>query len=197
MMLLALLKESSMLEQLLQWDSQILIYLNNLGTEPFDSFWQALTKFTNWIPLFLALITLIFLKNPWRKALKMMLFYTVMILSLAKLIFVTKDAVGRLRPNNDPNISDLIRVLGSPQDFSFFSGHAAASFCIATLAVLFFRKRFKWIYLLFIWPVIFSYSRIYLGLHYPSDILFGAMCGFLWAVLFCWAFQKIKVPYLG
>lgn len=186
-----------MLEKLLQWDRETLIYLNNLGTESFDSFWISITKFTVWIPLFLLLITLIFIKNPLRKALKMMLFYAVMVLSVAQIIFSTKDLIARLRPNNDTAIADQIRVLLTPQDYSFFSGHAASSFCIAVLAILFLRKDSKWIYGIMIWPLVFSYSRIYLGIHYPLDILIGAIFGCLWALITWWAFNKIKVPYLG
>lgn len=186
-----------MLEKLLQWDRDVLIYLNNLGSEPFDTIWLTLTKFTSWIPLFLLLITLIFLKNPPKIAAKKMLWFTLMILSIVKLIFLTKDTVARLRPNNDLAIADEIRTLLSPQDYSFFSGHASASFCISTLAVLFLRKDFKWIYLLFLWPIVFSYSRIYLGIHYPIDIFTGVIVGCTWALLFWWGYRKIKVPYLG
>ncbi len=186
-----------MLERLLEWDRETLIYLNNLGTETFDDFWLTLTKFTTWIPLFLFLIALILFKHPIKRAVKMLLFYAFMVLSAAKIIFSTKDVFARLRPNNDETINDLIRVLLTPSDYSFFSGHAAASFCIAALGVFFLRKNSKWMYLLFLWPLLFSYSRIYLGVHYPLDILVGALFGCMWAILFWWAFRKIRLPYLG
>ncbi len=186
-----------MLEKLEEWDKIVLIYLNNLGMAEFDGFWIAITKFPMWTPLFLLIITLIFLKNPRKEALWKMLFYILMILCVTLVIFLTKEGIGRLRPNNNEELRTLIRVLHRPSGYSFFSGHAASSFSIATMAVLFLGKRTKWAYLMFAWPVLFSFSRIYLGVHYPSDILVGAMVGTLMALLFYRMCQRFRAPYIG
>lgn len=186
-----------MLDKLLEWDRETLIYLNNLGIADYDVFWTYVTKFPIWTPLFLFIIFLIFLKNPLRKALWMMLFYTLMVLSVTWTIFFTKQWIARLRPNNNEDINTLIRVLHTPSDYSFFSGHAASSFGIATMAVLFLGNRVKWIYPVLLWPLLFSFSRIYLGVHYPSDILVGAAVGVLFALFFYRLHQRFRAPYLG
>lgn len=181
-----------MFEQLLQWDRTILIYLNNLGSYSFDGFWSAITDFRNWIILFFFLIFLIFRKNPKKEAFFQLLAFCIMLALLTLTIFLVKEGVGRLRPCNDPEINTLIRVVRVSKDYSFFSGHASTSFSVATLSVLFLRKRFKWVYIIYIWPLLFSYSRIYLGVHYPIDIMVGVLIGVSFGLLSYKMFCKFK-----
>lgn len=185
-----------MLEQLLQWDRDTFIYLNSLGSDTYDGFWSAITNFSNWTPLFVLLIFLIFRKNSKKEAFLQLLTFSIMLVLLTLTIFLVKEGVGRLRPCNDPEINTLIRVVRTSRDYSFFSGHAATSFSIATLAILFLRKRFRWIYIIYLWPLLFSYSRIYLGVHYPIDIIVGADVGALFALLFYKLSLKFRAPYL-
>jgi undecaprenyl-diphosphatase len=176
-----------MLEKILQWDREALIYLNGFGIEKYDGFWLIVTDFRTWIPLFIALILLIFLKYSRRDAVLVLLSYLIMLLLLAATIFLTKDWIGRLRPNNDQGLNLLIRIVHMPSDFSFFSGHSTISFGITTLTVLLLGKKFAWINLIWIYPLLFSFSRIYLGVHFPSDILVGALVG----VFFAWAVYRM------
>ncbi len=184
-----------MLERLRQWDREFLIYLNGLGVEQYDVFWSVVTKFGTWTPLFLLIVFLLFWKDNLKNAVWSLLFYVLMILAVGFAIDTVKNWVGRLRPNNDTEINQLIRILHTPHDFSFFSGHAASSFSIATMAVLLLRSRYPWIYILFLWPLLFSFSRIYLGVHYPFDILVGALVGVGFAFLFDNLRRRIKAPY--
>jgi undecaprenyl-diphosphatase len=89
----------------------------------------------------------------------------------------------RLRPVNDTEINGLLRIIKTSKSFSFFSGHATNSMASTVFGVLILRKYYKHAYLLFLFPLIFAYSRIYLGLHFPTDILtgyiFGATMGFV------------------
>lgn len=185
-----------MLDQLLVWDRDILIYLNNLGVEKFDLFWITVTKFPTWIPLYLTIIFLIFWKNSSKQGIWMLLSYLSMLIMVTIAIDSTKALVGRLRPNTDETINSLIRVVHQSSNFSFFSGHAASSFSIAALAVLFLRKKFPLIHLVWIYPILFSFSRIYLGVHYPSDIVVGGMVGVLFALIFYNMHQKFRAPYI-
>jgi len=185
-----------MLERLLQWDRETFLYLNDLGVAEYDFFWSTATKISSWTPLFLIFFIVIYRKYPKREV-------TYVILSIVALIFfitlatdVTKEIVGRLRPNNEPEINSLIRILRNPTSYSFFSGHASSSFSITTLVVLFLRKRFQWCWLFYIWPIVFAYSRIYVGVHYPLDILVGAVVGVLSAFLFYTLYVRLIVPYL-
>jgi len=185
-----------MLEEILKLDREIFIYLNNMGIDEYDGFWLIITKFPTWIPLFLAIVILLFWKNTVQQALWMILSYISMLSMLYLTISLVKYNVGRLRPNNDEAINTLIRIVHQPNDFSFFSGHAATSFCIATMAVLLLRKKFKWVHLIWIYPLLFSFSRIYLGVHYPTDIVVGALVGVLFAYVFYGMYTKFKAPYL-
>lgn len=127
-----------------------------------------------------------------------MILMTVMLFGFVMAFMdITKNLIARLRPNNNEEISALIRILVNPNDYSFFSGHAANSFAITTLIVLFLRKKLKWVYLFYLWPFLFSLSRIYVGVHYPLDLIVGTVVGLLMAVTFYRIYNRFIVPYLG
>ncbi len=170
-----------MLDFLLQWDRKSFVYINGLGATPYDSFWLAVTHFYTWIPLFIFLIALIFIEYRKKNGFIILMAYTAMLLLLGLVIFFIKEYVGRVRPNNDLAMLVLGRVLQTPESYSFFSGHSASSFSIATLSALLLKGRFKWIYAIFLWPVLISFSRIYLGVHYPLDVIVGAGVGVLFS----------------
>lgn len=96
-----------------------------------------------------------------------------------QLVNLIKEITQRIRPNNDETIENLIRVLKNSSDFSFVSGHAANSFAVSIFVILSLKNYIKLIYFLLIWPLLFAYSRIYLGVHYPLDVLSGALLGIL------------------
>lgn len=186
-----------MIEKLLQLDTQFFIFLNNLGSETFDGFWLVVTKQVNWIPLFLLLFYLIYTKLGLKKAMILLLFVAILVTATDQLTNLFKYSFKRLRPCNNPEIVALIRVVESRSSFSYFSGHAANSMAVATFLFLIFRNQFKYFGFLFIWPLLFAYSRIYLGLHYPLDILSGYLFGFLMGHLmykvYHWAQAKGKI----
>ncbi len=186
-----------MLERILQWDRETLIYLNSLGIEEYDLFWSTVTNIYTWIPLFLFFFLLIFWKYPRKEA----IYVTLTILSLIVFILVatdlTKGFFERLRPNNNTDINSIIRILKNPSSFSFFSGHAASSFSITTIIVLFLRKKVKWCWIFYVWPLLFALSRIYVGVHYPIDIIVGAIVGLLTAFAFYILYERVIVPYKG
>jgi len=186
-----------MLDKLRQWDYDTLIYLNNLSGNELNSFWSTTTTITTWIPLFVFLILLFLWKRGPSKGLAMIFTIIGMLLVVLLLTKVTKEGVARIRPNNDETINTMIRVLKNPVDFSFFSGHAAASFSIAMLVYLFLRKKIAWTGLLFVWAIVFTISRIFVGVHYPIDIIIGALVGSLIAILFYKLHNRFIKPYLG
>ena len=173
-----------MLEQIKVWDRELFIWLNGLGVDTYDAFWIFITKIESWIPLFVFFFVLFIRFFGWKKGL---IYVGLVILTFAATLLLTnftKEFVGRLRPNNNIHLSGLIRVLQDPDSFSFFSGHASSSFAITTFVFLSLRKKNKWVLLLYLWPILFVLSRIYVGVHYPSDILVGALVGVLMAYLF-------------
>ena len=172
-----------MLETLKHWDRDIFVFLNGLGIERFDGFWIFVTQISNWIPLFILFFLLILYYFPKRRGLIVVFFLLLTFLSTFALTMLVKDYVARLRPNNVEALSELIRILQTPSNYSFFSGHASSSFAITTFVVLALRKFTSWIYLAYLWPILFVLSRIFVGVHYPSDIFVGALVGTLIAFL--------------
>lgn len=183
-----------MLEKLLKWDRDTFVYLNGLGIEQYDAFWSTVTHITTWIPLFLLFLWLLFSKFPKKEALYK--FFTILglVVFITIITHWTKVSVARLRPNNTEEINTLIRILKSPTDYSFFSGHASSSFSITMLVYLFLRSRVKWALLFFIWPLLFAMSRIYVGVHFPIDIIVGALVGILSGILFYWLYNRFIAP---
>ena len=95
-----------------------------------------------------------------------------------------KNSFERLRPNRDPSINEFIRILKNNKSFSFISGHATTSTAVTLFMHLTLRKYYKYTLLFFIWPILFAYSRIYIGVHFPLDIICGALFGMLIGLLF-------------
>ena len=172
-----------MLSSLRYWDQDLLVWLNNLGNEPYDAFWIFVTQIESWTPLFLYFIGIVLYYHKGKKGAVLLLGGIVTFLVTLAITDLTKTYVARIRPNNLATLSDLLRVLKTPTSYSFFSGHASSSFCIVVFLVLCIRKFNLWVYLAFLWPVLFAASRIYVGVHYPSDIVVGALVGSLLAVL--------------
>jgi undecaprenyl-diphosphatase len=183
-----------MLEKILALDTQLFIYLNGLGSETYDGLWLIITKQVNWIPFFLLLFYLIYTKLGLKKTGYLLLFVAALILVTDQVTNLVKYTVQRTRPCNNPEINTIIRVVQSRTSFSFFSGHAANTMAVATFLYLIFKKQIKYFWLLFLWPLIFAYSRIYLGLHYPLDIFSGYLFGFFigYAMYRVYEFTQIK-----
>ncbi|UOB18337.1 phosphatase PAP2 family protein [Abyssalbus ytuae] len=173
-----------MLEKLYQLDRDILIFLNNIGDDRFDPFWRVITSIYTWIPLYGLIIFLFFRAYHRPKAQHSVLlsFFSVIVVNV--LVIITKEAITRARPLNNPDLEGILRAVYTANDYSFFSGHASNSFAITTFAVLCLRFKYKWIYLIYAWPVLFSFSRMYLGAHYPSDIFVGTVVGLIIGYVF-------------
>lgn len=185
-----------MLDELLEWDQNLFVYLNSLGSSEYDFFWVTVTTILNWTPVFIFFIALVLLKYPKKEALFVILTVILLIFFITGFTDLIKEIVERLRPNNNEEINGFIRILKQPTSYSFFSGHSSSSFSIVTLLFLFLRKRFKWSWLFYVWPLLFAYSRIYVGVHYPLDIIIGSLVGIFSAFVFFRIYTNIIAPYL-
>lgn len=175
------------LETLIDYDKQLLLFLHSLGATQFDQFWITVTNPYLWIPLILFLFFLGYKSYGFTKSILISL---SLILSgfLAYLIVnFIKNTIERIRPLNDMSINDGIRILIEATDYSFVSGHATLSFFVAFFSYWILNKRIKRMYLIFLFPMFFAYSRIYLAAHFPTDIL----AGFLLAYLFALGFTRL------
>ena len=181
-----------MLEYLVHLDKKLFVFLNNLGSTPFDSFWLLITQQTNWIPFFLILLFILF-KNLGTKKLGIaILTVAVLITFTNEITDIIKFSVQRIRPCNDDTLAGLIRVVKDSDTFSYFSGHASNSTASMMFVYLILRRYYKYSYLIFLYPLIFAYSRIYLGLHFPLDIISGYVFGSFTGILFYFLFDKIS-----
>ena len=184
-----------MLEKILNLDTQLFVFLNGLGSETYDGLWLFITKQINWIPFFVLLLYLIIKKLGGKQSLYLLLFVVILLIFSDQVTNFFKFGFKRLRPCNNPEINTFIRVVQVRNSFSFFSGHAANSMAVATFLYFVMKPYFKYLGLLFLWPLIFAYSRIYLGLHYPLDIICGYLFGFTSGYLMFKIHQFTQIKY--
>jgi len=168
---------NNLLDDILQYDQNLLITLHQLGNSSWDSFWIFITNPLHWIPLFAVFFYIGYKKFKLKKALFMALWASLAVVSLLGLMHVIKNTFKRLRPIHDPAINTVVRKIVATNGFSFISGHSMVSAAIATLIYLIFRNHYKYIALIFLFLLLFAYSRIYLAVHYPLVVFFGILVG--------------------
>lgn len=173
-----------LLNSLIEYDKQLLLYLHSQGFEFWDGFWLFITYPPHWIWLFFILFYLGFKVFGLKKAIYVAIFTALSAAISLIIVNIIKNYFQRLRPINDSSINKSIRVLVEASDFSFVSGHATVSFTVAFLSYWVLKKYYKHTYLIFLFPILFAYSRIYLAVHYPIDIFVGMVLGFVLALVF-------------
>jgi undecaprenyl-diphosphatase len=178
------------LEKIIQLDKELLVFLNGLGSERWDGMWLMITKQLYWTPVFLLIFFLLQKKLGWKNFGYYLLFTALLILVCDQTANLFKNTFERLRPCNDEEIKGIIRIVKSSSSFSFFSGHATNSMATTVFGFLILKKYYRHSYLLFLFPLIFAYSRIYLGLHFPLDILTGYIFGATYGIICYRFFQK-------
>lgn len=161
-----------------------MVLINGMGSENWDGFWLAITNQLSWIPLYLLFFYLIFKSLGWKRGVGLLLLTALMVTFSDQFTVFLKNYFERLRPNRDPSINDVIRIIKNNSSFSFVSGHATTSSAVTLLMYLTLKKYYKYTIFFFIWPVLFSYSRMYLGVHFPLDVCTGAVLGLLIGYLF-------------
>ena len=170
-----------MLEQLVEFDKELFIYLNGLGTERWDGFWMFYTTKFNWIPFYAVLVYLMYRKLNTKMfiltlvVVVLMISFTDQVSNLFKNVFVKRP-----RPCHDDEVFSVMRLVKSycGGRFGYFSGHASNSMAVAFFTGFMLKSKYKYlIYLMIIWAGAMGYSRIYIGVHYPLDVLSGALFG--------------------
>lgn len=185
-----------MIDFLFNLDRETFLLLNNLGSESWDGFWLLITKQINWIPIFLIILYLVLKHYGWRHALLILGMISLLILITDQTTnHLFKFRFERLRPGSDPSLEGLMRAVKTSSTFSFISGHASNSMAVCFFLYTVLKTRVKYIEFMFLWPLVFAYSRIYLGLHYPSDILAGYIWGTLMALLILKLYVILRDKY--
>lgn len=183
-----------MIESLNALDRSLFLILNSLHSPLLNSLMQFLSGQLIWIPL----IGYFFWYTYKNHGKKVTIFFGLFLLlalvaSDVTSSYLIKNIVSRLRPCREIDLKPLIYSFGQKcgGKFGFVSSHAAnsAALIFFSIRTLSFEK--KWLYLLWIIPLLVGYSRIYLGVHYPGDILGGTIVGLFWGYIFSTMFKKI------
>ena len=168
-----------MFEELITIDRELFLWLNGWHHPALDQLMIFFSAKLVWIPLYLFLAYYLFKVFKRTGAIYLLAVLLALAVTDQLTSSVMKPGFERLRPCHDPSLSDAIRVVdGCGGRFGFASGHAANSFMLAVFFVTIFhgRRYFQWMIL---WAALVAYSRVYLGVHFPGDILVGGLLGSL------------------
>jgi undecaprenyl-diphosphatase len=184
-------------------DTQLFLSLNGKHSPFFDAFFTLFTTMETWFPLYVLILIIIF-KKYRQQGVWILLFFVLTIVLSDQLSGLIKDLVHRLRPSQDPLLAGKVNIPASQGGlYGFVSGHAANSFALTFLLGFLSRNR-KLFLILFAWSLVICYSRIYVGVHYPLDVICGGTLGALigWSmykllILFDWRFQQKTIKKAG
>jgi undecaprenyl-diphosphatase len=171
-------------DNLLHTDTQLFLFLNGFHSSFWDIIMWHISGKWEWLPFYVVLLYYIIRRY---KSKCIWIFLSVaIIIALTDSISsqIIKENIHRLRPSHNPELNGLVHIVNnySGGTYGFVSSHAANTFAIAVFLSLLFKNR--WFTSgIFIWAMIVSYSRIYLGVHYPGDVLGGALLGSIVALV--------------
>lgn len=169
-----------MIEHLIELDQDLFLFLNGLGNTTWDGFWLAYTEKVNWIPFYLVLAFLLYKKLGIKMLFVTLVIAVLMVSFTDQITNIFKHTVQRFRPCKQEGIAELMRLVKDSCGgrYGYFSGHSSNSMGIAILVGLILRDKYKYlIYILVFWAILMGYSRIYIGVHYPLDVLSGFVFG--------------------
>ena len=184
------------MEWLIQIDSRVFLALNGLHNETWDGIMWWISGKTSWWPLYLAILGFLTWKRKWQMVPVLLFIIIVVTLTDQTSVHLFKNVFQRLRPCHEPSLDGLVHIVNNKcgGQFGFISSHAANSFGVAVITAFWISKRWFTAVML-CWAALVAYSRVYLGVHYPGDILggalWGALCGWLVFILYNWSLSKL------
>ncbi|MDE7379226.1 MAG: phosphatase PAP2 family protein [Paraprevotella sp.] len=185
-------------QALIEWDRQCLLALNGSDSLFWDGVMLAATSTWTWIPVAVLLLYVLLKNNTLREVL-MIVLLIALVITLADQFASTvcKPYFRRFRPTQDPELMYLVDVVNNYRGgrYGFISSHAANTFSVCVFLSLLFRRKSMSVTLL-LWALLCSYSRIYLGVHYPGDIVCGAASGILIGVAVYYLYVFLKKRWL-
>ncbi|WP_221391765.1 phosphatase PAP2 family protein [Dyadobacter sp. NIV53] len=186
------------IDSLIHYDQELLLALNGQHAPWADTLMYWITfKFT-WIPMYLAL-AMITIKVEGKKSIGI---FVAVILAVALADQITsgimKPYFHRFRPCHEPDLAGMVHeITGCGGQFGFASSHASTSFAVAGVWFALLKDKVSYMWLLLVWAALYSYSRVYAGVHYPGDILVGALIGILVAWLCIRLYFIFLAKYFG
>lgn len=189
-----------MLESLLHTDKELFLFLNGLGKTGWDGFWMGISVKWMSLPLYLLLLILSYRSLGIKKLLLLLVAVALLITVSDQLSNFFKYGVQRLRPCFEDDIQLQMRLVKGycGGKFGFYSAHASNTMAVAVFFITLLGSRYRFLTpLLILWAVLVAYSRIYIGVHYPLDVLGGTIAGlfigWLFARLYFLALNKYKL----
>lgn len=183
-----------MLEYIINQDQQLFLQLNNLGTANWDSFWMIVTNKKTWIPLYVIFLYLCYQQFGLKNLIIIILLVAIMVgLNESLTNALKEDWVKRLRPCYNQDIYQQMRLVKDScgGKFGFTSAHASNHFAVAIFLGSLFKTKYKLLLpSLIFWAMLVAYSRVYIGVHFPLDIICGAIIGILFGLFFYFLYNK-------
>lgn len=172
-----------MIKLLQHWDEQLLLALNGWGGEGWDAFWLYATGTYTWSWLYATVLLSLFWHLRWRGLIALVFIALTVALCDQVSVHLFKSVFTRLRPCHNPELESVLRLVGDRcgGQYGFVSSHAANSVGVAVLMQYLSHRAQGWfarlVPVMALWAFLTSYSRIYLGVHYPFDVIAGAILG--------------------
>lgn len=179
-----------MLDLLNSWDTQIFLYFNGMHSPFWDSVMWWISNKYNWIPLYVIILGYLIYTFRWKGVWIFLAAVVLVTMSDQASVHLFKETLERLRPCHQPHLAGMVHLVNDycGGQYGFVSSHAANHFAIAFFTGLWIRKQWYWIVIL-LWAALISYSRVYLGVHFPGDILGGAILG----ILLAWGVYQVMI----
>jgi len=166
------------IETIKQLDQSLFFFFNSIHSPFWDVVMTIFTQTLTWGIFYFTLLYFIIRKYRM-KAVVIIIMLALAILIADQFSVFVKETVQRLRPTHDPDIQHLVHnVYRKGGLYSFFSSHATNTFAVAMFTARLFKNRGYQVFIFF-WAALVSYTRIYLGVHYPFDVMTGAVAGIL------------------
>jgi undecaprenyl-diphosphatase len=186
-----------MLEAIKNLDENLFLFLNAFHSPFFDQLMWLFSERLFWVPLYIWFLWMLYQKFP-KHFWTVLVAVTLMIVISDQLCNLAKDNVMRLRPSQELHLQKLVHVVNSYRGgmYGFYSAHSSNSFAIAFFMISIVARERKYIISVsLVYAILTAYSRIYLGVHYPGDILTGALIGALLGTGFAVVHEKLRSRY--